>query len=284
MELSLICPVAHLEHTALLAGRFCIAPVALKHRAYKAYFTDAAEAGYKVILDNGIFEDDKVQDEDYINLARHIKPRVLVVPDIINSGAEENLAAADKFADLVKVEELNNVLPEPVELMHVLQCEKDDDKGFWAALQIALLSDTYQWIGICRDAVYNAFSQYTHTDDQELNRFYFAASLQEFYSVDDILGKKWHFLGMGKHLRLLQYFWFVDAMDTASLFYQSTLQHRVTPEGILPGELKRPKDYFTRDFGMSGLWLDGLKHNCEQALYWAQQANKNRCKQLGGRL
>lgn len=285
MELSLICPIKHIERTSLLPGRFCIAPVAIRYDEYKRYFINASGKGYKVILDNGIFEEDQVQDEDYINLARQIKPRVLVAPDTINAGAKENLEAANKFAEMVQVEELNASLQQPIELMHVLQCRKDDDSGFWVALRDVLDEDTYQWIGICRDVVFNAFSQYTHTEDQELNRFYFAARLQERFPTIDILRKKWHFLGMGKRLDLLQYFWFVDAMDTASLFYQSTLINYVDTDSFtLLGDLKRPKDYFTRDFSPEEDWIDTLKFNCNQALYCAQRADINRRKQLGGRL
>lgn len=290
MELSLICPVKHIKYTSLLAGRFCVAPIALKHHKYKSYFINAALDDYEVILDNGVFESNKVQDEDYINLAREIKPRVLIAPDTINAGARENLDATDKFAELVMIEELNNSLREeaPIELMHVIQCKKGNDDSFWRVLGDILTGDTYQWIGICRDAVYNAFSQFTYTEDQELNRFFFVASLMEAFPGKEglalILGKKWHFLGIGNRLDLLQYYWFVDAMDTASLFYQSTLRNTVTPEGILPGELKRPKDYFIRDFGHAGFWTDKLEHNCRRALYWAQQANIKKRRILGGRL
>lgn len=288
MELSLITPVEHIKHTALLSGRFCIAPVAIQHEAYRRYFTQDSGAGYKVILDNGVFESDKVQDEDYIGLARAIKPRVLITPDTINRSAEDNYTCGRGFAELVKVEELNNVLPEPIELMHVVQCEKDDDDGFWRVIGDILAGETFQWIGICRDAVYNAFSQFTHTEDQELNRFFFAASLMEAFPGKEglalILGKKWHFLGIGKRLDLLQYYWFVDAMDTASLFYQSTLRNLVTDHFFLPGTLKRPKDYFIRDFSPEDDWVNHLKHNCAFALKPAQQADQRRRRILGGRL
>lgn len=288
MELSLICPVAHIEHTALLSGRFCLAPVALKYEVYRRYFEDASITGYAVILDNGIFEDDLVQDEDYINLARKIKPRVLVAPDVINAGADTNYKAACRFATLVASEKLNDVLPKPVELMHVVQCEKDDDDGFWRVLDDILPGETFQWIGICRDAMYNAFSQYTNSTDQELNRFYFAARLFEAFPGPEgralILSKKWHFLGVGNRLDLLQYYWFIDAMDTASLFYQATLGKTVTPDGFLAGILKRPKDYFAREFLPEDFWRENLEYNCTEALYWAQLAGKNRQRILGGRL
>ena len=284
MELSLICPVKHIERTSLLTGRFCIAPIAMKHTVYKDYFVNAAIDGYKVMLDNGIFEDVKVQNEDYINFARYMQPRVLVIPDVINRGADANYYAALKFIDLVKEEDLNDSLREPIELMFVIQCEKDDTEGFWTGIANALTNPDMQWIGICRDAVYNAFSRWTHTEDQELNRFFFATRLQAVYHTSLILKKKWHFLGIGSRLDLLRHFWFVDAMDTASLFYQSTIRNRVTEEFFLPGSLKRPKDYFIRDFGHEGCWIDVLEHNCQAALIVAQQAASNKRRILGGRL
>ena len=199
MELSLICPVKHIEHTALLAGRFCIAPVALKHGDYRKYFENAVIDGYKVILDNGVFESNRMQADDYIGMARLIKPRVLVIPDIINAGADANYKEALEFIDLVKTEELNNSLYAPVEFMFVPQCEKDDTKGFWEVIDNALVNDRIQWIGICRDAVYNAFSKWTHTEDQELNRFFFATDLQRRCGPN-ISMVKWHFLGIGARL------------------------------------------------------------------------------------
>ncbi len=278
MELSLICPVQHIEHTSLLAGRFCLAPVALLDDVYHQYFANASECGYKVILDNGVFEENKVGDSDYIDLARSIDAGVVVIPDTINASALENWSAALRFVG--KIKEQNTTC----ELMFVLQCCKNDTEGFWDTLDRVIANENIPWIGICRDAVYNAFAQYTHTEDQEVNRFYFAAQLQERYSVDRILSKKWHFLGMGNHIDLLQYFWFVDAMDTASLFYQATLGNKVTNEFILPSELKRPKDYFLRDFSPENDWVAVLKYNCWAALHMAQQADINRRKIVGGRL
>lgn len=284
MELSLICPVAHIKHTSLLAGRFCVAPIALKHTEYKKYFTNASIDHYNVILDNGVFESNKVSDIHYINLAKSIKPRVLIAPDTINAGAQANLDAALEFAELVQTEKLNDTLYKPVELMYVIQCQQNDDVGFWKVLNDVLFGKTFQWIGICRDAIYNAFGQYTHSTDQELNRFYFAARLQENITRDAILHKKWHFLGIGARLDLLHHYWFVDAMDTASLFYQATLGNMVSGDYILAGNLKRPKDYFIRDFSPEAEWIGELQFNCTAALEMAQWADRTRRDQLGGRL
>lgn len=278
MELSLICPILHIEWTKLFAGRFCLAPVALRTDEYYHYFKNAAADGYKVTLDNGIFEDNKVKDNQYIDLARELGVHTLVIPDTINSSAIANCAEALKFINLV------NGITDEFELMYVPQCHKGDTVGFWSLIARALDNPDIQWIGICRDAVYNAFAADTHTEDQELNRFFFASRLQEKYHTETILRKKWHFLGMGANIDLLQYFWFVDAMDTASLFYQATLGNKVTNECILPGDLKRPKDYFIKDFSPEHEWADTLKYNCWAALDAAQRATANRRKILGGRL
>lgn len=278
MELSLICPIQHIEWTKLLAGRFCLAPVALQDNEYLHYFKDAAHAGYKVILDNGIFEENKVRDNQYIDLARSIGASVLVIPDTISSTVEESWSEATTF--ITRVREITDEF----ELMYVPQCLLNDTIGFWSLIAEAMTNPDIQWIGICRDAVYNAFARYTHTEDQELNRFYFAARLQEKYTTEAIMKKKWHFLGMGANIDLLQYFWFVDAMDTASLFYQATLGNKVTNEFILPGNLKRPKDYFIKDFAPEQRWAALLKYNCCAALDAAQRAGINRRKILGGRL
>lgn len=283
MQLSLITPISYLKYTNLLPGRFCVAPIALQQPDYLRYFSVASAQGYKVVLDNGIFEDAQVSVEDYIELARRIKPRVLIAPDTINADACANYKASDEFVAQWHTEKED--LDYAPELMHVIQCRKDDDEDFWHVLKTILDDPAYQWIGICRDAVYNAFSQYTQTEDQELNRFFFACRLQEMIpNNQELRKKKWHFLGMGSRLNLLPYYWFVDAMDTASLFYQATLGNVVTDEFILPGNLKRPPDYFIAQFLHEEEWVHLLQHNCNSALGMAQLADKNRRKILGGRL
>lgn len=279
MQLSLITPVAHLKYTALLPGRFCIAPIAAKHKEYREYFKNAAIDGYKVILDNGVFENDKLKDNAYIDLACEMQPKVLVIPDTINAAADKNWVAALAFIELANV--VNGL--GDIELMFVPQCKMNDDANFWSTIECAWGHENIQWIGICRDAVRNAFTQWTHTEDQELNRFYFAAELQKRFSVAYITSKYWHFLGVGNRWDLLQYYWFVDSMDTASLFYQSTLDILMTEEGFMPSKLKRPPDYFSRDFS-DAHWSDVLEENCKRALLCAQQATISRKKILGGRL
>ncbi len=278
MQLSLITPVEYLQYTSLLPGRFALAPVAREFATYHDYFAAASEAGYKVILDNGIFENDKVANDDYLDLVRSIKPQVLVIPDTINANAVDNWNEAIAF--VAKVKEAN--LPWQTELMFVIQCEKEEETSFWDTLDKALDTSEFEYIGICRDAVYNAFGHITNTEDQELNRFYFAAALQKRYNTVCIGRKKWHFLGMGNRIDLLQYYWFVDSMDTASLFYQATLGVEITNEFFLPAKLKRPQDYFGATFLNEAEWARIVNQNCYSALVMAQQADVNRRLRLGG--
>ncbi|KKN52388.1 hypothetical protein LCGC14_0613050 [marine sediment metagenome] len=278
MDLALICPIAHLEYTKLLPGRFCIAPIALKNEGYLQYFRGATQQGYKVILDNGVFEDDLTEDDDYIQLNLELEPTVLVIPDTIMGNANMNWTVAKRFIDKIRP-----VDPE-VELMFVPQCEAEDTDGFWNGIRLATAHEEIQWIGICRDAVYNAFGHWTRTRDQELNRFYFSVMLQRHFAVEEILKIKWHFLGMGERIDLLPFFWFVSSMDTASLFYQATQNNIITDEFIMPAKLKRPKDYFIHNYNPPGRWTDNLEENCSLALEKAQEADAVRHGLLGSRL
>lgn len=278
MELSLIVPVAHLELTKLLPGRFCIGSVAAAYPVYESYFRRASAAGYKVILDNGVFEDEVLDDTVYIELARSIQPTVLVVPDTIGSDAQTNWEKALAFAGR------NNLDPK-WELMFVPQCECNDAAGLANVFDEWLHSPRFKWVGICRDAIYNAFGKYTNTEDQELNRFHFSVWAQHYEYMERALaaGKKFHFLGIGERLDLLQYYWFVNSMDTASFFYQSTLGVAAS-RGKLLQVAKRPRDYFTRNFGPESDWLPLLKHNCRHALHYASEAQKLRNRIEGKRL
>lgn len=137
MELALICPVVHLEYTSLLPGRFCIAPVAKKSEVYRSYFAQASVDGYDVTLDNGVFESDRVSFDEYIELVKYIKPKVLVIPDTINVAAHTNWSDALDFIDSLDASKVQDTLPRPLELMYVVQCAKGQTTGFWEALQNA---------------------------------------------------------------------------------------------------------------------------------------------------
>jgi hypothetical protein len=259
---------------------FVLANVAARSNVYKDHYIGARQYKRFIMLDNGVFENDQIDVATYLELAKCLKPNVIIAPDTINADADYNWQKALEFAALVEKANFNF----DCELMFVPQCEQGQEATFWRILDTALKSPKFQWIGICRDAVFNAFGQYTNTEEQELNRFYFVGRLQEHYQPHMILQKKWHFLGMGKHINLLPYYWFVDTMDTASLFYQGTLKNTLSANGIMPETLKRPRDYFFKSFMHEDAWQYNVEHNCHDALQWAQRADKLKRKLLGGRL
>ena len=221
MELSLITPIAHLEYTSLLPGRFCIATVAAKSPAYLDYFIEAQAAGYKVILDNGVFESDIIDAGMYIEIAKAIQPAVLIVPDRIGVAAHANWEAAMVFVEKWRTVCMQDVILQSTELMFVPQCNLHSVGSLETILRKTIeVASPFKWIGICRDAVYNAFGQFTHTTDQEMNRFYFSAWLEEKGLLELALtaNKKFHFLGLGNKIGMIKYHWYVESMDTACLF------------------------------------------------------------------
>lgn len=279
MELSLICPIEHLEHTYNLPGRFCIASVAKQSSKYREFFREASDTGnYNVIMDNGVFEEHCMLEEDYKQMIDYIKPRVLILQDHINANWQTNLEYAQRQA-----KEYKQVYP-TMELMFVVQCQAGDDDGFWAALSQAINTKEIDYIGICRDAVANAFSKYTRTNDQELNRFYFASQLQSRLTLDEILSVKWHFLGIGDHVHILKHYWFVTSMDTASFFWHGSRGHLISDDGVLVTDIKRPKDYFTRPYCCHDELVTDVAYNCQRAQQYAQQADELRRQIIGGRI
>ena len=98
MELSLICPIEHLEHSYNLPGRFCIASICMQSSKYREFFREASDTGYTVIMDNGVFEGHILSEEDYKQMINYIKPRVLILQDHINANWQVNLKYAQEQA------------------------------------------------------------------------------------------------------------------------------------------------------------------------------------------
>ncbi len=283
MELCLITPAPHVRQTSLLSGRFCLANVIDNSRSeYQEFFSDSSDAGYEVVLDNGAFEGELVSNELYVEIAQRIRPKVLVVPDLLNADAEMNLDHAFTFvADHYKE------LPDPKpQLMFVPQCEHGDINGYTKALEQGINSGHFQWIGICRNSCFNAFEQYTHTNDEAMNKFSFGVWAERVGIMALARRKKIHFhlLGIGGNLAMLQYLWWVDRADTASLFFQATQCREVSINGILSEDISRPSDYFRRDFGPPSEWLPHLRCNCHQAQRYATMASRLKHKILKDRI
>lgn len=282
MELSLICPVSEIESTKLLSGRFCLANIAAKYPTYLEYFTQATADGYQVILDNGIFEDDQIAPEQFASIIETVQPAIVIAPDTIMGDAEKNLERGRKFAIGI-----TSTFPDVKQICFVPQCVIGDLLGFQKVLIAAIEDPLFQVIGICRDAVYAAFNQYTHSQEQEVNRYFFSCWAQKegYIQLAQSLGKKWHFLGVGDHWHLLQYYWFVDYMDTASLFWNS-INGVEMKNGVFPTMLRRPLDYFFRDYNglLTEEILELLIFNCQQAQQYVDKANALARKLKGKRI
>jgi len=288
MELSLITPITHLDYSYLLSGRFCLASVAFEYPEYLEFFVDASNNNYNVILDTGTFENETLNINDYLRLVQQIVPTIVVAPDIIGEETSVGWERACNFNCLLKerwqgekiYDGTGRERPVP-EVMYVPQTKRGDLVSFEHVLELVVYEPRIKWIGICRDAVYNAYGQFTQTKNQELNRFYFASRLQQLPVFKKLreAGKKFHFLGVGDYVYMLQYYWFVDSLDTASFFWQGYLGNVVTDDGILATLMKRPKDYFTRPFpnldpdseqGLSR--QDKIHYNCVVAAQYANMA------------
>ncbi len=282
MELCLITPAAHCQWTGLLPGRFCLANV--KHDGYRELFAKATHDGYEVVLDNGVFENALVDNAEYIDVICEIKPRVVVAPDLMNANAQVNLQHAYDFANSVKITAYSRV--DVPELMFVPQCERSDIDGYTDTITNAINSGLFHWLGICRNACFNAFGQFTGTENEAVNKFFFGAWAEQYgiLKLAREKGVRFHLLGIGGNLWMLQYLWWVDRADTASLFFQATLGETVSRDGVLSEEVSRPPDYFRCDFGPSTGWLPMLKVNCTAALKYATAAARLRHKILKDRI
>jgi len=270
MELCLITPAKHTSWMRLLPGRFCLANI--KDEMYIRAFKEASKEGYDVVLDNGAFEDALVDDSTYLAVARTIQPKVLVAPDLMNADSQANLICAFGFAERVIASELDT------ELMFVPQCERGNTYRYRKSIEAAIESDKFQWLGICRNSCFNAFGQYTHTLNENINKFYFGvwAAQNGILETARSKGIRFHLLGVGGDIFMLKYLWWIDRADTASLFYQATLGEKVSPCGMLSEAVSRPPDYFQRNFGADHTWRAVLVHNCYEAQKYTTAAKRLR--------
>jgi len=269
MELSLITPPAFVEYTELLPGRFCIGSVAQSNQKYRDFFKDSARKGYRVILDNGAFEGYLLDNTTLHELALEIGASVVIAPDIYGGNIQESTKLSLSF-----VEQFPNTV---YEKMLVLQCARGQTI---TTVDIANLPLSFAWVGIPRVLTHNMYAGKTHCTSQEMLRFLFSCSLQCGSYCSSLFKKlrerKIHFLGLGDELFMLPYFWWVDSMDTAALFWQAWCGNTVTSDGFLHTRISRPHNYFALDAKPSSLFEANLRHNCKRALEWAEKANEKR--------
>jgi len=253
----------------------------VKDAKYRDMFIQAAK-NYEVVLDNGAFEDSLVHKEEYFELISQMKPAIVVAPDLLNANANANLRVGIEFAEELR-DRMGRNTPQ---IMFVPQCERGDTEGFYFAINEALNSHKFQWLGICRNACYNAFGRLTHTADESINKLFFGMWAEQNVILQRAReeGVRFHMLGIGGNFALLQKMWWVERADTASLFFQSTLGNHISRDGILSEAVYRPPDFFYRDFGPDKEWADALTFNCNVALKYASNAKRLRNEVLGERI
>jgi hypothetical protein len=97
MKLAYIAPTCALNQVSSLGNiEFCLAPYALKDKKYKQYFIDAKEKGRYVIMDNGVAENDLIDDNKMTDLAIEMKVDELVIPDTIGN-YEKTIQQREEF-------------------------------------------------------------------------------------------------------------------------------------------------------------------------------------------
>jgi len=272
MDLSLITPPAFVEYTSLLPGRFCIGSAAVCNNRYRDFFKKSAAQGYRVILDNGAFEGNLLAPSMLHELACEIGAAIVVAPDIYNGDTQESLSLSQRYLD----EYLGEA---SYSLMLVLQCAPGQ---ILIDEMIEGLPKGFDWIGLPRILAHNLYARQTHCNKQELLRFLLAANLQSGAAFGKLRERKIHFLGLGDELFMLPYFWWVDSIDTASLFWQAMCGNRVTKDGFLHTRISRPSNYFSLTH--AGPQFEScLEHNCKYALEWAEKANERR-REITGNL
>lgn len=112
-------PVKYLHLSTLFDFDFVIASTCKTHPEYLHYFMHAPRRF--MILDNGAFETgEAMPDEDYISLARKLRPNILVIPDVYKN----NVATGTRAINFL--DKWNRDRVAGVELMGVLQGDHPD--------------------------------------------------------------------------------------------------------------------------------------------------------------
>ena len=110
-------PIKYLNYSGFFDFDFIIASTCFKYPEYLEYFMNIQKTEPRfTILDNGAFETGKAVDDDaYIELARKLRPDVLVIPDVY----KDNKATGRRAINFISKWKDNPI--EDVDLMGVLQ-------------------------------------------------------------------------------------------------------------------------------------------------------------------
>ena len=287
MELCVICPPKLVHWSDCCSGRFCIASIAATNQTYRNWFLTASQSGYRVILDNGIFEGKPLNNMQLWEMVGQVGASVVVAPDIINGDVNQNWTKGQKFLD----DRPNDL--DHVQVMYVPQiADSSLNQRSVAWEQIRSIAGAikswpgyadasrFTWLGICRDFVHKLYKHVSYTADQEINRLHFAQDLEHRVNIIEMLKRKIniHLLGIGNHVHLLEHMWFVTSADTASFCWRGLARKGLT-EGSFPADgARRPTDYFYRDWKLYNdeVFHRYVKLNCDAAQVWANHASEKR--------
>lgn len=226
MQFCLI-PPPKLVHLAEHFPRgFCLAQWLERHEIYREYYKNFP---HFVIMDNGVYEDELVSDDTLVDLAREVKPDLLVIPDIRAGKPSENFDRATKFIDAHLA-----ALPARTNLMYVAQCRPEGKDDLCAAacdIQRMRLRVTH--LGLGPIAAVNGMSHLIGTREPDHCKLAFSHAMRGF-------GITIHMLGVGDYPILYQNMPEVESADSASFCWQ---QQPLT-DGFWPKTgCRRPDNY-----------------------------------------
>jgi len=132
-------PLKYLSLSIEFDYDFIIASTCLEHPKYLEYFEHIRQPRF-TILDNGAFETgEAISDEQYIELARRLKPNVLVIPDVY----KDPRTTLIRFTRFIEIWQQAPI--EGVSLMGVVHTDND---ASWIEYLTNLYLIDAQWIGI----------------------------------------------------------------------------------------------------------------------------------------
>lgn len=99
-QVAFIPPISHIQTAVMGSLQMAIAPVALKSEPYVKFYRQRAEEGDYVILDNGVFEGERVELLDLIEVAETIGAAELVVPDVFKNREESTPLTLESYEQL----------------------------------------------------------------------------------------------------------------------------------------------------------------------------------------
>jgi len=191
MKLALIPPIAYLEDFST-DYHLVLAHLYRDNRVYRAFYKARKAVGEFIIMDNGAAElGASISQLELFELARDLKPNVLVCPDVLHK-ADATLAVANHFLD----DYASDLSSLDIDLMAVPQGE---DFSRWRKAYVWFNTDpAVSWLGI---------SKY--------------APIERLQLLDEIRGsirKRCHLLGLADNMDVIEKekkFSFVESTDTA---------------------------------------------------------------------